>query len=75
MNYTIEPINEKITKLSVDFSDEDIDLQGETTVKGTEEDAEKYVKTFANDLKQNNIELFPKPPEPDRPEEDEELMM
>lgn len=74
MNYTIEPINEKITKLTVDFSDEDIDLQGETTVKGTEEDAEKYVDTFAKDLKRNNIELFPKPPEPEHPE-DEELMM
>ena len=70
MDYTIEQINEKITKLTVDFSDEGIGLQGETNVKGSKEDAEKYVDTFAKDLKQNNIELFPEPPEPDYPEEE-----
>jgi hypothetical protein len=65
MTYNIEELENGITKLTVDFSDEGIDLQGETTVKGTQKDAEKYVKTFANDLKQNNIELFPKLTEPD----------
>jgi len=70
MDYTIEQINEKTTKLTVDFSDEGINLQGETNVKGSKEDAEKYVDAFAKDLKQNNIELFPEPPEPDYPEEE-----
>ena len=70
MEYNIEELENGITKLTVDFSDEGIDLQGKTTVKGTAEDAEKYVDTFAKDLKQNNIELFPKPPEPDYPEEE-----
>ena len=74
MNYNIEELENGVTKLTVDFSDENIDLQGETTVKGTTEDAEKYVDTFAKDLKQNNIELFPKPPEPDHPEEEEMMI-
>ena len=74
MTYNIEELENGTTKLTVDFSDENIDLQGETTVKGTTENAEKYVQTFANDLKQNNIELFPKPPEPDHPEEEEMMI-
>ena len=74
MTYNIEELENGTTKLTVDFSDENIDLQGETTVKGTTKDAEKYVQTFANDLKQNNIELFPKPPEPDHPEEEEMMI-
>lgn len=71
MTYNIKELENGTTKLTVDFSDEDIDLQGETTVKGN---AEKYVKTFASDLKKNNIELFPKPPEPDYPEDEEEMI-
>ena len=70
MEYNIEELENGITKLTVDFSDEGIELQGETTVKSSKEDAEKYVDTFAKDLKQNNIELFPEPPEPDYPEEE-----
>jgi hypothetical protein len=72
MTYNITELDNNITKLTVDFSDEGIDLQGETTVKGERTDAEKYVKTFAKDLKINNIELFPKPPEHS---EEEELMI
>jgi hypothetical protein len=70
MTYYITELENGITKLIVDFSDEGIDLQGETTVKGTQTDAEKYTITFAKDLKKNNIELFPMPPEPEHPEEE-----
>lgn len=70
MTYDITELENDITKINIDFSDENIDLQGETTIKGSVADAEKYVATFANDLKKNNIEIFPKPPEPDYPEEE-----
>lgn len=72
MKYTIEEMN-NITKLIIDFSDEGISLQGETTVKGGKENAEKYIKIFANDLKRNNIELFPKT-EPEYYEEGEMMI-
>lgn len=62
------------TKLIVDFTDEGIELRGETTVKGTSKAAEKYVKVFANDIKRNNIELFPKPESEYHPEEGEMMI-
>lgn len=74
MTYDITELENNITKITIDFSDENIKLQGETTVKGTAKDAEKYVSTFARDLKKNNIELFPPPTEPEHPDIDEELM-
>lgn len=54
------------TTIQVDFSDEGVNLQGTTKVKGTEKDALKYLPTFEGDLRKNFAEHFPVPePEPE----------
>jgi len=54
-----------ITKIEVDFSDEGVNLQGETFIKGGEEEAINYIPIFEKDLRYNFAELFPQPePEP-----------
>ena len=60
-----------ITKIEVDFSDEGVNLQGETFIKGGETKAENYVHIFEEDLRYNFADLFPKP----EPEPTEEEMM
>jgi hypothetical protein len=72
MTYEITELENNVTKIEVDFSDEEINLQGETRVKGDSEVAERYVKIFEKDLRRNNKELFP---EPELPEPEEEEMM
>ena len=58
---TTEIINEKLTKLTIDFSDESIVLVGETEVVGDEDKALAYAHFFEHDLRRNNAELFPVP--------------
>jgi len=48
-----------ITKIKIDFSDEGVNLQGETFIKGGEEEAINYIPIFEKDLRYNFIELFP----------------
>lgn len=50
-----------LSKIEVDFFDEDIKLQGETFIKGGEAEAENYVHIFEEDLRYNFADLFPKP--------------
>lgn len=69
MTQNITQIEEGKHKVEIDFSDEDIDLQASTTVLGTSEDAQRYVKTFASDVKRNNRGMFPPPPQPDPEDE------
>lgn len=64
---TTEIINDKRTKLTIDFNDENITLVGETEVVGDESKALAYAPFFEQDLRRNNAELFPVPemPEPE----------
>ena len=63
-----EIISEKLTKLTIDFSDENIVLVGETEVVGDESKALAYASFFEADLRRNNAELFPQPEMPVTPE-------
>ena len=56
-----EIINDKRTKLTIDFNDENITLVGETEVVGDESKALSYAPFFEQDLRRNNAELFPVP--------------
>ena len=68
-----EIISEKLTKLTIDFSDENIVLVGETEVVGDESKALSYAPFFEQDLRRNNTELFPVPEIPE-PEMDGEMI-
>ena len=65
---TIEIIGEKLTKLTIDFSDEGVFLTGETEVVGNEDTARAYAHFFEQDLRRNNAELFPVPEPIEAPE-------
>ena len=56
-----EIISEKLTKLTIDFTDEGVSLIGETEVVGNEDTAMAYAHFFETDLRRNNAELFPIP--------------
>ena len=66
---TTEIINDKRTKLILDFSDEGVSFVGETEVVGDEGKALAYAHFFEQDLRRNNTELFPVPEMPEAPEE------
>ena len=68
-----EIISEKLTKLTIDFSDEGVSLVGETEVVGDESKALSYAPFFEQDLRRNNAELFPVP-EIEIPEMDGEMI-
>ena len=70
---TTEIINDKRTKLTIDFNDENITLVGETEVVGDESKALAYAHFFEQDLRRNNTELFPVP-EIEIPEMDGEMI-
>lgn len=61
MMHNITVLDNGTTKIEVDFSDEGVNLQGETFVKGGEEEAKNYLPTFEQDLRRNYSELFPEP--------------
>jgi len=65
---TTEIINDKRTKLILDFSDEGVSLVGETEVVGNESKALAYAHFFEADLRRNNAELFPVPEIPEAEE-------
>ena len=65
---TTEIINDKRTKLILDFSDEGVSLVGETEVVGDESKALAYAHFFEQDLRRNNAELFPVPEPIEAPE-------
>jgi hypothetical protein len=68
MKQTITYIDSKTTKLTLDFTDEDVNLVGETLVKGGESEANGYAPFFEADLRRNNAELFPVPEPIEAPE-------
>lgn len=58
-----------LTPLSLDFSDEGVPLEGETTVVGGLEAASAYAPFFERDLRKAYAHLFPAPePEAAGPE-------
>ena len=70
---TTEIISEKLTKLTIDFSDEGVELIGVTEIIGDESKALAYAHFFEADLRRNNAELFPVPEMPE-PEMDGEMI-
>ena len=70
---TTEIIDNKRTKLIIDFNDEGVNLIGETDVVGDESKALSYASFFEQDLRRNNTELFPVP-EIEIPEMDGEII-
>ena len=71
---TTEIIDEKLTKLTIDFSDENVELVGETEVVGNESITRAYASFFEADLRRNNSELFPVPEMPEASEMDGEII-
>ena len=65
---TTEIIDNKRTKLTIDFNDEGVNLIGETEVVGDESKALSYAPFFEQDLRRNNAELFPMPEPIEAPE-------
>jgi hypothetical protein len=55
------------TSLTIDFIDEGVDLQCETTVKGGEAAAYTYLPFFEKDMRRNFADRWPLP-EPTTPE-------
>ena len=73
MIMTTEIIDDKRTKLTIDFNDEGVNLAGETEVAGDESKALSYAPFFEQDLRRNNAELFTVP-EIEIPEMDGEMI-
>ena len=69
MTYQITDMGNGTHQIQVSFFDEGVELEGETTAKGTPEDAERYVSVFERDLRTNYAHIFPQP----EPEEEGEL--
>ena len=49
------------TSIAIDFIDEDVDLQCETTVKGDEAAAYTYLPFFEKDMRRNFADRWPLP--------------
>ena len=71
MIVTTTVIDDKHTKLVIDFRDEEINLIGETSIIGDESAALAYTPFFEQDRRHNNAELFP---QPEMPEMDGEMI-
>jgi hypothetical protein len=69
MIYDITVLGDGTSKITMNFRDEGVELEGETTVKGGEAEAEKYVPIFERDLRTNYAHLFPQP-EPEQHDEE-----
>lgn len=55
------------TSIAIDFIDEDVDLQCDTTVKGDETAAYAYLPFFEKDMRRNFADRWPLP-DPSTPE-------
>ena len=69
MTYTIEKVDNRLHKITLNYHDEDVDLVVERKVSGDEKDAQNYVVHFDRDARYNNARLFPTP-EPEYSEEE-----
>lgn len=59
MRYDIEYVNENEVLLKLNFYDENVDLQGEIRIKGSQDDALRYLPVFERDLRRNFADKFP----------------
>ena len=59
MTHSIQVNAEGTATLRVDFSDENVPLQGETTVQGGEAEALAYLPVFEADLRRNFANRYP----------------
>jgi hypothetical protein len=71
MTHNIKVNQNGTTTIQVDFSDEDVNLQGQTSVKGGQSQAQSYLPVFEADLRRNFADKFPLP---EVPESDEEMI-
>ena len=53
--------NDNLTTIKVSFADEGVELAGETTIIGDEQQALDYLPFFERDLRRNFAEKFPQP--------------
>lgn len=53
-----------VTQINVDFSDEGVELTGETSIIGDEQKAAEYLPFFERDLRRNFADQFPQPEPP-----------
>ena len=58
---TVFTAEDKTTRINVSFSDEGVDLTGETSVIGGEQKALDYLPFFERDLRRNFADQFPQP--------------
>lgn len=61
MTSVITENQDRTSTIRVDFSDEGVNLQGETSIKGGEAEAISYLPVFEKDLRINFADLFPQP--------------
>lgn len=61
MTHSITVLDDGTTRISVDFTDEGVELAGCTYVKGGDEEARAYLSIFEQDLRRNYAHLFPQP--------------
>lgn len=64
MTHDIVVNDDNTASISVSFLDEGIDLQGNTSVKGGEAEALRYLPVFEADLRRNFSDRFPLPEMP-----------
>ena len=64
MTYTLTVNPDGTTTIQVDFADEGVGVQGQTSIKGGEVEALRYLPTFEADLRRNFADLFPIPEMP-----------
>ena len=57
-------VERNLTRISVSFADEGVDLTGETSVIGGEQKALDYLPFFEKDLRNNFADKFPQPEPP-----------
>lgn len=69
MTHVITENFDGTTTIRVSFHDEDVELTGETQVKGRESDALAYLSVFEADLRNNFADRFPVPESEDDPED------
>ena len=68
MTYELISQGDGTTRVTIDYGDEGIQLQGTTHVAAEEDAAQAYVAVFDRDLRTNYRHLFPTPPEPEEVE-------
>jgi hypothetical protein len=64
MTHITEVISD-VTKLTISFTDEGVELEATTHVKGGEQEALRYLPVFEADIRRNFADHFPAPETPE----------